>query len=450
MAAVSPLRIAQITPGAGKMYCGACLRDNALVIALRRLGHSATMIPLYLPLTLDEPDQSAGTPTFYGGINVYLAQQSAFFRRAPAWLRNLLAAPALLKMAAGPAARTRPESLGDITLSMLRGEEGHQARELEELIAWLRREKPDVICLSNALLVGMARRLRSELRAPVLCTLQGEDWFLDSLPAASRDLAWHTAMARAADVDLFIAPSRYFAELMQKRLRLPGDRLRILPNGINLEGFPPSSALRPPSSPTLGYFARMCREKGLENLIDAFLILKKRARVQNLKLRVGGSCGPVDQILVDQLRNRLAKAGVAGDVEFLPNPSRADKLRFLASLSVFSVPALYSEAFGLYVIEALAAGVPVVQPAHSAFPELIQATGGGLLCAPGDPKSLADTLEPLLNDPACARSLGEAGRKSVAEKFNLETMAAQMVEICAGAIRSFSNPSSQSGARSER
>src|SRR5580658_2334597 len=185
----APLRIVQLTPGAGKMFCGACLRDNALVAALRKLGHSVVMAPLYLPMTLDEDDQSAGTPLFYSGINVYLDQQSAAFRHAPDWLHRLLASPALLNLASGAAARTRPQDLGDLTLSMLRGEEGNQARELEDLIHWLRREKPDVVCLSNVLLAGMARRIRHELRVPVLCSLQGEDYFLDSLPQAHRERA---------------------------------------------------------------------------------------------------------------------------------------------------------------------------------------------------------------------------------------------------------------------
>ena len=436
MVETPPLRIVQLTPGAGKMFCGACLRDNALVAELRRLGHAATMTPLYLPLTLDEADQSAGTPLFYGGINVYLEQHSAFFRHSPEWLHHLLAWPALLNLAAGPATRTRPEHLGAITLSMLRGEEGNQARELDELIRWLRQEKPDVICLSNALLLGMARRLRSELRVPVICTLQGEDWFLDSLPPAERDLAWQTMAERAAEVELFIAPSRYFADLMQKRLQLPPDRLRVVFNGINLEGF---SAHSPSSPPVLGYFARMSREKGLEKLAAAFLLLKKRDRVKNLKLRAGGSCGPADLLLVEELRDRLEKAGVAGDVEFAPNLSRAAKLDFLRSLSVFSVPAVYGEAFGLYVIEALASGVPVIQPAHSAFPEILQATGGGLLCAATDLNALADAIESLLLDPARARALGESGRKAVAEQFSVQTMARQVAGLCDGVIRSFSN-----------
>jgi glycosyltransferase involved in cell wall biosynthesis len=424
-----PLRIVQVTPGAGRMFCGACLRDNALVTALRRLGHEAVMVPLYLPLTLDEKDQSAGEPVFFSGINVYLEQQSAFFRHAPAWLHRALASPALLKWVSGAAAKTNPSDLGAITLSMLRGEEGNQARDLEELIGWLRAEKPDVVSLSNALLAGMARRIKAELRVPILCSLQGEDWFLDALPAPDRERAWQTVTERAADVDLFIAPSRYYAELMQRRLNLPPAKVQILPNGLNLDGYAAADRDRS-QPPALGYFARMSREKGLETLVNAFILIKERGRVANLKLRIGGSCGPADQVVVDALRARLQGRGLLGDVEFHPNVSRADKLAFLRSLSVFSVPALYGEAFGLYVLEALACGVPVVQPRHAAFPELIEATGGGLLCAPGDEPALAEAIESLLLAPDRARSLGAAGQKAVRQLFDVETMARRMAELC--------------------
>jgi len=420
------------------MFCGNCLRDNALVASLRALGHEALLIPLYLPLTLDEADQSAGTPIFFSGINVYLEQKSALFRGMPAWLHDLLASPALLKWAAGRAAKTRAADLGELTLSMLRGEHGNQARELEILVGWLRTQpKPDVICLSNALLMGLARQLRSKLRAPVLCMLQGEDSFLDSLPESHREVCWHALAERAADVDLFVAPSHYFANLMRNRLEVPPGQVQVVYNGIHLDGYrrtaqasrvhdhsapglSPASTL--PSAPVLGYFARMCREKGLPTLVEAFIKLRERGRIPQLRLRVGGSCGPSDQLLVAELRARLDVAGLASEVDFSPNLDRAAKIAFLQGLSVFSVPAHYGEAFGLYVIEALAAGVPVVQPRTAAFPELVEATGGGVLFAAGDNQALADAIEELLLNPDRARAMGEAGRQAVFEKFSAEVM----------------------------
>jgi glycosyltransferase involved in cell wall biosynthesis len=419
------------------MYCGNCLRDNALVAAFRALGHEVTMVPLYLPLTLDEPDQTAGSPIFFSGINVYLEQTLPWFRRAPAWLNKLMASPRLLKWAAGRAAKTRPADVAELTLSMLRGEQGNQQRELEILLGWLKTQpQPDVICLSNALLVGMARRLRQELRAPVVCMLQGEDLFLDALPEKFREACWQTVAERVAELDGIVAPSRYFAGQMASRLGLPAGRVSVVHNGINLAGYQRGPGGEAGSgSPVLGYFARMCREKGLPMLVEAYIRLRQAGRVPGLKLRVGGSCGPADQPVVNELRARLSTAGFATETEFCPNLDRDAKIRFLSSLSVFSVPAQYGEAFGLYVLEALAAGVPVVQPDNAAFPELLETTGGGLTCSAGDPQALADALEQLLTNPGRARILGEKGRQAVFGNFSAEAMARRLETVLKGVVR---------------
>ena len=419
------MNIVQITPGAGGMYCGNCFRDNAMVEALRKLGHDTLMVPLYLPMTLDDVDQSAGTPIFFSGINVYLDQNSTAFRKAPRWLRNALSHPKLLKWAAGRAAKTRASDLGELTLSMLRGEEGHQVAELDTLITWLKTQpKPDVICLSNALLIGLARRLKQDFGSLIVCNLQGEDAFLDGLPEPQRDIAWRVLAERCRDIDLFVAPSRYFADLMGRRLQLDRNRVQVIYNGIKLEGFTPATT--PPDPPVLGFFARMCREKGLDTLVDAFLILKSRERTRDLRLHVGGSLGPADESFLAEQRAKLkAHESVC---RFFPNIDLAAKQDFYRSVSVFSVPALYGEAFGLYVIEALASGLPVVQPAVAAFPELIDATGGGVLCEPGNPASLADAIEAILADGARARSLGQAGREAVQRNFTADAMARSFVE----------------------
>ncbi|NBR86691.1 MAG: glycosyltransferase [Verrucomicrobia bacterium] len=422
------------------MYCGNCFRDNALVAALRQRGHDVLMVPLYLPMTLDEESQAAGVQTFFGGINVYLQQQSAFFRRAPKWLHSLLDSPFLLKLAAGRAAKTRAADVGELTLSMLRGEEGNQVRELDELVAWLKTQpRPDVVLLSNALLVGFTRRLKAELGCKVICNLQGEDAYLDSMPSPLREQVWALLAERCRDCDAFIAPSRYFGDTMAKRLGLPAEKVTVVFNGISLDGYAVESresrvesqpsALDPrPSTPVLGYFARMCREKGLDLLVESFIQLKQRNTVPNLKLKVGGGCGPGDEPFVAQLRDHLRRAGCLGDVSFHPNLSREEKIAFLQSLTVFSVPALYGEGFGLYLIEALAAGVPVVQPRHAAFPELVAATGGGVI-AEANAAALSAAIEALLLDPARLRALGEAGRRAVGERFTVDRMAEGVVTL---------------------
>ena len=420
----------QITPGAGGMYCGGCFRDNALVAALRKLGHETLMLPLYLPLTLDEADQTAGTPIFFSGVNVYLGQKLAWFRKAPAWLRRPLASPRLLKLLGGMAGRTRAEEVGELTVSMLRGEEGNQAREVDELVAWLKaNHRCDLLSLSNVLLAGMARRLKEELRVPVVCMLQGEDTFLDGLPQSQRATAWRVLAERAQDIDLFIAPSHYFGDLMAHRLNVSPDRVRIVHNGINTEGYTDlASRVTHHDPPVLGYFARMCPEKGLGLAVDTFIETRKRGRVPNLKLHVGGGCGPGDEPFVEEQKGRLEAAGLLKEARFFPNLSRAEKIGFFQALDVFCTPALYGEAFGLYVIEALAAGVPVVQPRHAAFPEIVEATGGGLIAEPNAP-ALAVCVEELFLNPARARELGEAGQRAVLQRFNVQRMAEDVLNV---------------------
>ncbi|HEX7859699.1 MAG TPA: glycosyltransferase family 4 protein [Verrucomicrobiae bacterium] len=421
------MRIIQITPGAGGMYCGNCFRDNALVAEFRKQGHEVLMIPLYLPMTLDEENQSTGIPVFFSGINVYLEQKLPLLGKMPGWLHKQFASPGLLKWAAGRAAKTRASDLGDMTLSMIRGEEGNQVREIEELVTYLRQHQvPDVISLSNALLVGMARKIKRALSVPVVCMLQGEDSFLDGLPDSFRQKTWETLAERCREIDLFISPSKYFAEVMGPRLKIPAEKMVIVHNGINLDGFAAENPA--PNPPVLGFFARMCREKGLDTVAEAFILLKKRDRVKNLKLHVGGAMGPSDEALVNELKLRLQGNGVLGDVTFFSNLTREQKQQFFRRISVMSVPAMYSEAFGLYLLEAWAAGVPVVQPPAAAFPELVEATGGGLIARSATPEALADGIEEVLSDEQRRIAMGRSARKAMEERFTSAAMARNMAE----------------------
>lgn len=409
------------------MYCGNCLRDNALVRALQERGHRVTMLPVYLPLTLDEPDQSAAYPVFFGGINVYLEQQWPAYRHAPGFLRHVLSSRSLLKLAAGHAAKTQPSEVGELTVSMLEGEKGRQLRELEEMVEWLRQhEKPEVIILSNALLIGMARGLKKALGSKIMVQLAGEDSFLDGLREPHRQRCWELVAERAAEVDYLVAPTHYFAGLMSRRLGLPLARIHVVPTGISLEGYhsAPDFTGAGNEVPVLGFFTRMSREKGLHHLVHAFIRLRQKGTSPAPRLKVGGSCSPNDEPLVQELKAELSKAGLADEVTWHPNLDREEKVAFLKSLTVFSVPALYGEAFGLYVVEAMAAGVPVVQPETASFPELLERTGGGMLCKAGDLDALAGKIEELMLNPGRAKALGQAGRNAVFEHLSAAAMAA--------------------------
>ena len=407
------------------MYCGNCFRDNALVAQLRRMGHHALMVPLYLPLTLDEADQSEGTPLFFSGLNVYLAQKFNCFQKAPNWLRSMLTSGRLLNWLGNFAGKTRGAEAGDLTLSMMRGEAGNQARELEQLIAWLKEhEQPDVVCLSNALITGLAKRIRQELGVPVVCLLEGEDAFLDSLPSPQREQTWAELSKRVADIDLFIAPTRYYADAMAQRAGIPAAKLEHINNGINLDGFEPSDL--PDDPPVLGYFARMCPEKGLDALVDAFVRLKQTGPIPGLKLAIGGGCQPGDKAFVEKQKARLRAAGLLGEVTFRANLDRDAKLVFYRGLTVLSVPAP-GEAFGLYVVEAMASGVPVVAPDDASFPEIVEGNGAGVICEKDNPQALADAIGQLLLDRERLAKCAAAGRQAAVQTFNIERMAESFV-----------------------
>lgn len=426
------MKIIQLTPGSGgNFYCENCLRDAGLIRALRKAGHEVLAVPLYLPPSRDTSAAAAETPIFFGGINVYLQQKLALFRKTPRWLDRMLDSPSLLRWAAGKVDMTDPQDLADTTISMLRGEDGRQVKELNRLAEWLAsQQRPDVVCLSNALLLGLARKLKDKLGAPVVCMLQDEDIFLDALGEAGAEQAWAELAERACDADGFIAVSEYYRRVMIDRLHLPPDRVTVVPTGLDATDYQPADA--PPSPPAVGFLERMCYEKGFDTLVEAFIILKSDGEFADLKLRASGGATRTDKPLIVRCLERLADAGLASDVELVDDFDTDSRIAMLRGLSVFSVPARHKEAFGLYVLEALAAGVPVVLPDEGAFGELVRTTGGGILCEPDNPQSLADGLAKLLADPDRARQMGRTGRQAVLDKYTPARAAERFVQACAG------------------
>jgi glycosyltransferase involved in cell wall biosynthesis len=413
------MKVAYLAAGAGGMYCGSCMHDNRLAATLIRRGCDVMLIPLYTPLRTDETDFSARR-VYYGGINAYLQQSSAVFRHTPWFLDRLLDARRLLRIVGKLAARTHPEALGALTLSILRGEHGRQRKELAKLVADLRRLKPDLVYVPNLMFIGVASRLKAELGVPVLCGLTGEDIFLDQLPDSYRAEAFNLIRERAGDVDGVVALTRYYARHATRHFGLPPDRVHQITMGIHTEDF--AGTTTPPADPfTIGYLARICPEKGLAGLCEAFVELHRAGK--RCRLRVAGYLGTTDRAYFARITNRIKQAGLDDVFEHVGEVTRAEKLRFLQSLHVLSVPTVYAEAKGFYVLEALAAGVPVALPNHGAFPELVEATGGGILHEPGNCAALAEALGRLVDDAVRRRDLAGSGRCAVHESFAVRRMA---------------------------
>lgn len=426
------MRIVHLIAGAGGMYCGSCMHGNTLVAALRAEGEDVILLPLYTPLRTDEPVEAHG-PIAFGGVNVYLQQRSAVFRHLPSFVDRILDHPALLGRLTRSAGATRPEQLGPLTVSMLRGEHGRQRKELAKLLRGLEALQPEVVHLSSVMLAGVARQIVARLGVPVVCTLSGEDLFLEQIPPPHYAEARALLAERSADLAALVALNHYYADFMADYLHVPRARIHVIRPGIVLDGHAPLDAprsIRQPADPcTIGYLGRICPEKGFHLVAEALTLLAADPRLPPVRLRTAGYLGVADQPFLAQVVERLAQCGLTDRFEYLGELDRPGKIAFLQSLDVKCLPTVYPESKGFPVVEAWANGVPVVVPSHGAFPELVADTGGGLLCRPNDPASLAEILAQLIRNPEEAASYGRRAQHVVHDRYHAAAMARETIEL---------------------
>ena len=410
------MRIVSLTAGAAGMYCGTCMRDNSLARELIRQGHDVLLVPMYTP-TLTDDENVSFDRIFFGGISVYLQQHYPIFRKLPAAFDKLWDSKWALKLATSKSISVDPKMLGEMTVSMLRGEQGYQAREIRKLVDWLANEsRPDVIDLPYTLLIALAAPLKAALNRPVTCTLQGEDLFLEGLREPWRSECLQLIRNNLSHVDRFIAVSAYYAGFMSDYLGIDHDRIEVAPLGISLEGHNPVT--RSYEGPLqIGYFARVAPEKGLHILCEAIALMKEPA-----VLRVAGYLPPEHFTYLRTLENQFGFTHEG-------SPDRAGKISFLQSIDVFSMPSPYADPKGLSLLEAMANGVPVVQPSRGAFPEIVGKTRGGVLYEPDEPKILAAALDDLSRNRDRLRQLSAHAAEGVRDRYSIAQMATRTAEI---------------------
>lgn len=427
------LRIVYLTSGAAGMFCGSCLQDNTVARALLRRGVDIQLVPTYTPIRTDEQDVTSG-PVFYGGVNIYLEEKSSLFRRLPGWMTRMLDQRRFLKWVTHRGLSTNARDLGALTVSMLDGKAGHQAREVDHLCNWLKSSaRPHVLHLSNLLIGGCLPEIGRRLSPRVVVTLQGDDIFLDSLPEPYQSQATQRMRQLVPWVDRFLVHSHFYADLMSERLEIPPEKFSVIPLTVNTQDFspPPLAAGLDATQPTqtnasgvrtvtVGYLARLSPEKGLANLVEAFIRLRKATDTSAVRLRIAGWLGADHREFAHHQFATLDGAGLAGQWEYVGEVDRQGKARFLQSLDLLCVPTNFLEPKGIYVLEALASGVPVLVPKHGAFPELLASTGGGHLFEPGSPQTLADALRTLLLAPDERLCLAESGRAAVLRKHSAD------------------------------
>jgi glycosyltransferase involved in cell wall biosynthesis len=430
------MNIMHIIPGSGgSFYCGNCLRDSKYVEALRKSDHKVVKLPMYLPLFADEHDLSREIPVFYGAISIYLKQLFPVFRKAPGWVDRALNSKPMLKLASKFAGSTNAKGLEEMTVSMLLGEEGQQKEELRKMVDWIVDNcDPDVIHLSNALLLGLAHELGERLHVPVICSLQDEDVWVDVMKPSAAESVWKLMAKKAAHVTKFISVSDYYAGVMKEKMALPEEKVTSVHLGVD----PADYTYKPVTEKkrTIGYVSRMCHCNGMDILVDAFILLKQKSGFEDVNLLLtGGSTGDDKKFLSD-IRHRIREHGLHHQVEIHDDFEEQGLRDYLEKVAVVSVPVRNGEAFGIYLLECMASGIPVVQPALGAFPEIIELAGGGVLYKENTPEALAQALEKLLSDPEEMDRLSRTGAEGVDKHFHIDVQAERMVKVYANAVNS--------------
>jgi glycosyltransferase involved in cell wall biosynthesis len=428
------MKYAYIATGAANMYCGSCMRDNTLVAAMKSLGHDVTMLPMYTPLRVDEESVSEDH-VFYGGIEAYLLQQFPQKSLLRDMMVKVASSQAILKMLPrfDIGSNVDPAQNAEMTLSMLRGEMGNQSPLLQEMVEWMTASlRPDLVHVTNTLISGVVPTIKKRLDVPVVCGLHGEDIFIDGLPDSYREQALDLIRENSRQIDHFIAISQYYADYFGPLVGIEPEKITLVRPGIALREYGLNIHQNGNGSGdmplTIGYLARISPEKGLHILAEAFIRLCQTGQFPTLRLKASGYLSRVHAGYVAGIQERLDEAGVGDRAEILGTVDRQQKLDFLSSIDLFSVPTIYRDPKGLPVLEALANGVPVVQPDHGAFPELVNATGGGLLHRPEDPQDLADKLASLLANASLRQELGEKGKTAVHTHFSAHRMADETIQ----------------------
>ncbi len=418
-----------ITGSGGSFYCGNCYRDMIYLRAIRKVkGIQATAIPLYLPPEDKNTESGLDNNVFFGAISMYIREKVPFMKNMPVFMDKIFDSAPMLRMAAKRAGTTRTEGLEDMTLNMIRGENAFPEKELQRLADHLCKDgKPDIIHLSNALIIGLARQLKKKLNVSIVCSLLNEDDWINEMSEPYQSNAWKLISKEAGNVDVFLTPSQYYKDFFISKTGISGDNVKVVPLG-----FDPVELLnvkKRENWPAIGYFCRINSHNGFDKLVDAFIMAKSVNALPGLTLHVSGGFTGDDKPYISEQIRKIKAAGLKSFVKIYPEFHGNSKQDFFSNIDVMSVPVRKYDGYGLYILEANAAGVPVVQPATGAFPEIIARTGGGITYNPDDIKELSASLVKVLNDKNLMLKLGTDGKENVLKHLSLDRMSEELSKV---------------------
>ena len=415
------MKILFIIPGSGdSFYCGNCFRDNLQASALRQAGHDVVIMPLYLPL--QQKSFQADTPLFFPATTYYTEQKFFHNKRMPNWLQRITGSKTALKIASAMAGATSAKGMEQMTHSMITGNDPAFKKNVQAIVDWIRDyEKPDVIHISSSMLLGIAKTLRQHFTTPIVCSVQDEEVWIDTLKEKDADIAWQGIAENAHYVDKFVTTSHFYRDMVQKRVPQLTD-IEVIYPGIDREKY---ASKQYPTHPTIGFFYRMNHLNGLDILAEAFVLLKKRNTIPHLKLCVGGGYSAHDKQFLSGVRKTLAP--YKHDVTIDETYNLEEHGTFYEKISVISAPLRFNEGVGLYLCEAFAAGRPAVVPTAGSFPEIVG--DAGILYSPNEAPALADALEKILTNDELYQQKAKAANSLSVNRYSWQSTAEKLENL---------------------
>jgi glycosyltransferase involved in cell wall biosynthesis len=440
------MRVLYLSIGRGAAYYGSCVHDNAVAAELRRRGATVDFHSVFTRLVSDEP-RVARRRVFFSGVSLLLQSQAPPFRWVHKAFDRLwdnrftmdVCARRFSELEPSKWAHMEPGStrldlVGSVLVSALRGRDGEMVKEVHRLLEAFRRHKPDVVVLSHGFLLGLAGPLKERFGCPIIVALQDELTLLSALDKQYSFEALELMRGHLAHADVVVARRQGMTKRLTEWFALPASRMHVVLPSINVRGFAPPARARN-SVFTVGYFGRIAPEKGVHLLCDSYVRLREQGQLPAGRFELGGVLVPSHESYLEVMRQRMRNAGLEREFAYRGSLDRAGKYEFLSTLDVFSMPAVSEDELGLPVLEAMSAGVPVVQPRRGVFPELIERTGGGIVVSPSDEDALTEGLLTLYQDPALARDLGRRGAAGVRAHFSVEREGDELARLIESVCR---------------
>lgn len=424
------MRILYLVGGDDTIAGGATVRDSTFVRGLVEAGHDVMAVSLYGPASAE--GEEGYSRIFHPLGQTTLRRLFPRLSRVPGTIAGLFRRPQPVRtMTSLAVTGKRGDPRGPLAVSLLSGANKLQRREFSRLMEFVGGATIDVAVLSNTMLSGLTEAIRANLGCPIICLSQGADRFVETIEEPYRSDARKLIRKNARLFRLVVAASRYFAIRTTEFLALPASRIKVVPPGVDAATLQnPAPRRRVPF--TIGYMAPIRKDKGLDILIEAMESLVRDTPVEP-ELWISGRVE--DERYWNRLHRRLEGPALKNVHRIYGTLIEKERRDFMEGLSAFVVSSREPEPRATHILEAMAAGVPVVGPASGIVPEIFQYANGGLLVSSEAPSWMfAQALELLAAMPDTADEMGRVGSEGVNKYFSIQSSADRLKAVLEEAL----------------